>query len=101
MRSEDSIQFTQNLNGFLKKDKKSVASVAKKLGINKSTLHNWQNGVLPQGLPSLLKVARYFNVSVNDLIFGKEKNSILHQVSLEEKYEIIIRKIEPKKEPRS
>lgn len=97
MDTEKPIRFTENFNKLLKQEKKSTASLAKELGINKSTLHNWKNGVLPQSLTALIKLARHFHIEISDLVFDKYKNQVLHQVSLEEKYEIVIRKIDAKK----
>ncbi len=97
MENEKSIRLTENLNRLLKKERRSTSAIAKELGINKSTLHNWKNGVLPQSLIALIKVAKYFQLEIPDLIFEKNRHQVLHQVSLEEKYEIVIRKIESKK----
>jgi transcriptional regulator with XRE-family HTH domain len=97
MNTETSIHLTENLNRLLEKDRRSLSSIAKELGINKSTIHNWQNGVLPQSLVALIKIAAYFEVPISDLIFEKNRTSILHQISVEERYEIIVRRIEPKK----
>ncbi len=97
METEKPIRLTENLNRLLKKERRSTSSIAKELGINKSTLHNWKNGVLPQSLIALIKVAKYFHMEIPELIFDKNKHQVLHQVSLEEKYEIVIRKIDSKK----
>ena len=98
MKSDFPINLTENLNRLLKRDRRSLASIAKELGINKSTLHNWQNGVTPQSLVSLVRLAAYFDVPVVELIFEKNRHQILHQISIEQNYEVIIRKIDHKKE---
>lgn len=88
------INFSENLNHLLKEKNLSLNQVSKGTHINKSTLHNYLNGVLPQGLLPIIKISRFFNISVEELIFeiNKHPSSPLH-LNYEGNYEITIKKI--------
>ena len=47
--------------------------VAKEIGASNSVCTKWKNGSIPNG-ETLLKLANYFNVSVDYLLCGEEKS---------------------------
>ncbi len=47
-------------------------SLVIKLNISKSSLHNYCNGVHPRNLETLKKIADFFEISLNELIFGEK-----------------------------
>lgn len=48
--------------------------LGKELGISSGSITNWKNGKLPNG-ENLLKLANYFNVSVDYLLTGNNPNA--------------------------
>ena len=64
----------------------SVSFLSGELSINKSTMHNWVNGGLPQSMFALAKVARFFDVSLDELCFGEKvepKNGLVIKLAVE------------------
>lgn len=67
--------------------------------INKSSLHNYLNGVMPQGLVSLIKLSQFFNLGLDELVFGssetetntEESDLKVLTVKKDEAYEITIK----------
>ena len=45
-------------------------SLANKLNINKSSLHGWINGVVPQSLIAIVKISSHFDISLDKLCLG-------------------------------
>lgn len=72
IRKED-IKFAESLNNLMSNQNIRLSTLARKLSVNKSTLHNWQNGVLPSNLVALVKLALYFDLSLDELCLGKAK----------------------------
>lgn len=71
---------TLKLNSVLDRELKgkNITLVAKEAGISKSLLHDWYKGRrLPssKNFPMLLKLARYFGLSLEELLFDKESGS--------------------------
>lgn len=107
MRSEKEIRLDIVLNGMMKRHGYSLHQIAKDLNINKSTVHNYMNGVVPQGVGALIKMSNHFKIPIETLLFGEDttqqpppslKEQILRLLeksneSTEANYEIIIRKI--------
>lgn len=97
MEIKQKIIFRENLKSLISEKGCTQHYLAKKLNINKSTLHNYLNGVLPQGLSTTIKLSEYFNLSLDEIIFGKQNedqsNNLTEQQSTENKYEVTIKKI--------
>lgn len=98
------IALDSNLKELLKSEDLSLHKLSQKAEINKSSIHNYINGVVPQGLNVLITLSEFFNISLEELIFersslvGSKQNSKREDDesegnSKEEKYEIIIKKI--------
>jgi len=94
--SGDDIKLAENLNFLLDQKQLSLHKLATQAKINKSSLHNYANGVVPQGLTTLLKISHYFETSLDELILGTQSvRTRKHQVTIPsvEKYEITIKKL--------
>lgn len=87
------IGLSENLKNLLKKDRLSAATIANRLNINKSTLHNWENGVVPKSLIALVKLAEHFEISLSSLVFENDSERVLHRSVIEGRYEITIKRI--------
>ncbi len=68
MKIED-IYLANNLNQLINQKSLSITMIAREVGMNKSTLHNYCNGVIPRNILSLKKLANFLDISLNDLIF--------------------------------
>lgn len=96
MSKEHKIKLAENLNRLMTKKNLTVSAVSRKTGMNKSTLHNYCNGVVPRNLPQIKELADLLDVSLTELIFGsdhEERTTNLSQ-SIEGKFEITIRRID-------
>ena len=88
------IRFSENLNKLFTDKNLSLSQVSKGTNINKSTLHNYLNGVLPQGLVPIIKISHFFDISIEELLFEIEfTKSQQIALSYEGNYEVIIKKI--------
>lgn len=94
--TENEIQLAQNLQRLIKREKITVKTLARKINTNDSTLYNYFNGVMPQGLIALMRLAEYFELSLEELLFNKEKVSphFPKEQGIEGKYEVTVKKIE-------
>ncbi len=63
-------RLAKNLTALMKEKHLTLSAVAKKNSINKTTLHNYMNGILPKNLLSIAKLAEFFDVSISDLLLG-------------------------------
>ena len=73
---EKNIHFSDNLKYLIDKENLSLNQLSRRTSINKSTLHNYLNGVLPQGLIALIKISHFFKIPLEELIFKKEENFV-------------------------
>ncbi len=80
MRSEFGSLFSKNLKDLIQKDGRSPSTIAKLAGVNKSTVHNWINGVSPSGIEGAEKLAKFFNTSVAELV-GKARLNVEIKIS--------------------
>lgn len=66
------------LNKFIEKNMsdKTLQTYAKELGIPNTNLNDWKNGRLPnaKSLVHILKIAKYFNVTLEEVLFGINLN---------------------------
>jgi len=67
------IVLESNLKRLLIRKNLSLHKASKKAQINKSSLHNYLNGVLPQGLVLLVKLSHILEVSLDELVFDVAK----------------------------
>ena len=98
MRKSREVVFGENLRRFMENEGLSQHQLAKKLNMNRSSLHNYLNGILPQGLISMIKISQVFDISLDELIFGRRetrRGQSLSALAKEEKYEVTIKRISP------
>lgn len=60
----------ENLNHLMSQRQITFAKLADELDISKSTLHGYRNGSLPHGIQSIFKIAKFFELTFDDLIFA-------------------------------
>lgn len=96
MGTSQKIKLAENLNRLMASQKLTVTSAARKVGMNKSTLHNYCNGVIPRNLPKIKELADLLEVSLSELIFGQdiETTNINLSDGIEGKFEVTIRRVE-------
>jgi len=106
MKNKNSVRLAENLVALMTSRKLSISSTARRAKINKSTLHNLCNGVLPKGLATLAKLSDFFDTNLFDLIYNSNidnsspegdvqksaRETLIHGV-----YEVTIREINPAK----
>ena len=56
----------------MQKEDVSLHGLSTKLSISKSTLHSWINGVEPQGVLAVFKLAKHFDMALEELCFGSK-----------------------------
>jgi len=95
MESEREIRLSENLKKIMASKNLKVTVVARKVGMNKSTLHGYCNGVIPRNLRQLKLLADFLEISFSELIFGKSGGafSIRAIDPLEGRYELTIKEL--------
>ncbi len=96
MGTSQKIKLAENLNRLMASQKLTVTSAARKVGMNKSTLHNYCNGVIPRNLPKIKELADLLEVSLSELIFGQDSGPANINLSdgIEGKFEVTIRRVD-------
>ena len=80
-KTKKEILLSKNLNKLMKARNLSQAKIARILNINKSTLHNYCNGIEPQGLTTIRNLADFFEVTVHELLFGDKVDSLSMRIT--------------------
>jgi len=95
MKPNGTIKLAENLSRIMKKKKLSLSQIAEAIQMNKSTLHNYINGVMPRNVMTLKKLADYFEISLTELLFGPQVSpeALLRASLLEGTYELVIRRM--------
>lgn len=62
--------FSNNLIALRSKNHLSQSALAEELGISRQTISNYENGVREPDLANLIKIAKFFNCSIDKLIFN-------------------------------
>jgi len=95
MSSEQGIKLADNLKRIMKAKNLTITSTAREVGMNKSTLHNYCNGVIPRNLLKLKELADFLDVGLSDLIFESPTGTVSVQSveSIEGRYEITIKRV--------
>lgn len=65
--------FRLNLKTLREERRISQAALAKELGVAQSAVGNWESGARSPDAATLLKIANYFDVTVDYLLTGEEK----------------------------
>ncbi len=66
---KDANLFQKNLIFLIESSNFTMTTVAKKAGINKSTLHNYLNGVSLRPLKTVESLASFFKIPPEDLLY--------------------------------
>ncbi len=83
--TSDLLKLRENIISLSKEKGVTVTKVASEIGIAKSTLHGWVEGVTPKNLNTIIKLAKYFGVTLNELLLGFEE---VVENPLKEKFKI-------------
>ena len=75
----------------------TFARLGRETGISPKTIYQWTNGQKPRNIEQVKKVANYFEVSMDQLVFGE----VRHQPGMHEilpdinagVYEVILRRV--------
>lgn len=71
----DSDNFGVRLKYFMKKNKKTALSIAQDIGVTKSAVTNWSNGIrFPKDEERLIKISEILNVNFIDLFTNSNSN---------------------------
>ena len=60
--------FKEKLKSLRKERRLGQIELAKELGVSKGTISLWENGLREPTMSSLIRIAKYFDVSVDFLI---------------------------------
>lgn len=60
--------FKDNLKEFRKEKNIGQVELAKALGVSKGIISLWENGLREPNMYSLIKLAKYFDVSIDELV---------------------------------
>ena len=63
------MKFKDNLRLYLARSNATASQLSRATGISKTTISSWAAGAPPRNLDQVKKVADYFNISVDDLVF--------------------------------
>ena len=69
------LNVAENLKRLMEERFLTISMTASRAGINKSTLHNYIYGVSPQGVVTLEKLATFFKVPLNEILYGKDEST--------------------------
>ena len=92
--------FEKRLKNLLEKNNISVSELAKETGIPATNIRQWLTGTAPN-INQIDKVAQYFQMSVDELVFGRKPQSKIENLMTELKihdgiYRVSITKLENK-----
>lgn len=89
------VYLSENLKTLSQDRRITAVALATKINSNKSTIHNYFNGTLPQTVITLKKIADFFEVELDELVFKPlNLKEIKAKVGpLEGRYEIVIKKV--------
>lgn len=93
------ITLSENLVYLIKEEKRSLSTLAREAGMNKSTLHGYMMGVPPRSLESLVALAQVLKIDPAQLLFGQlpaQSKSDPPTSNSEQVFEITIRPISRK-----
>lgn len=95
MKSVHRVKLAENLEALMRSRNLTITSVASKIGMNKSTLHNYCNGVVPRNLLKIKELADLFDVSLGELVFGEdiESGGPYRGSEIEGRFEVTIKRV--------
>lgn len=72
----DNIKLGIMLKKLLREKNMSVRKAASEIGIPQATLNSIVNGRIPRRLDYVVKIATYFNLSLDEMLLGKSNQAI-------------------------
>lgn len=75
-------RLAENLSFLVKKTGKPATLVSREMDVCNSTLHLYMHGVTLVNIEMLRKVSKYFNVSIDDLLFSPLKEDSKTELAL-------------------
>ena len=97
------IDLSNNLRILLKQKGMTVLQLSRATNVPNSTIQNWLGGLEPRSLSHIKTVADYFDVSVDFLVYGEQRNrgrAVLSEYEDEinaGEFEVILRRVSVKK----
>lgn len=70
------MQLDKNLKKMMTTKKMSLKTLSTEVRVPSSTIHGWLNGAAPKSLIDLKRIADYFDLSIDELCFGKNEKQI-------------------------
>ncbi len=94
MNHQNEMHLANKIRKLLSAKGITLSEAAFKIGISKSTLHDYCHGVYPRNLKTIGKIADYFGVSVQDLLSEKNIGSLSINVTgdVEGEYLVVVTK---------
>ncbi|GEM_PF-2413292 len=96
------MQLAKRLRQLIGQHQLTIPELSRLTGVPVNTLHNWLSGQAPRKLEQVKEVAEFFNVTLDDLIFGQElriEATKLPELLMTGQYEIIIRPTTRRRDP--
>jgi transcriptional regulator with XRE-family HTH domain len=95
------LELHKNLKNLLEKRGMTPSQLSRATKVPNSTIQNWLTGLEPRNLIQLKKVAEFFDVSVDLLLYGNKKIKERDQSAISEYadeinagvYEIVLRRV--------
>lgn len=70
-----SISFSKNFNALRKKNNVTQEKMAEQCGVSRAAVAKWENGSSKPDLYMADSIAKFFNVTVDELLHGKKEDS--------------------------
>lgn len=80
--NKSTMNFKSQLRELLRSRGMTAADLSRVTGIPKQSISDWLAGVTPRDLKRLKKVAEYFGVTVDQIVFGDNNNIGGHTVAV-------------------
>lgn len=66
--------FAENLKNLRRQEGLTQPQLAQKIGVSKGMISFWENGVYEPTATNIVKIARYFHISTDELLSVEEDN---------------------------
>lgn len=90
------MKLAKRLRHLLAEKDLTISQLSRATKIPRQTLDNWASGQEPRSLNQVKKVADYFNISVDNLCFGKEQKTSITEFHDEINagvFEVVLRRV--------
>jgi transcriptional regulator with XRE-family HTH domain len=102
MKMDQKIKLAENLKNQMASRNLTITTVARQIGMNKSTLHNYCNGVVPRNLIKIKELADLLEISLSELVFGSNAEGLASEFEdgIEGRFEVIVKRIQSSQQRR-